>query len=150
MTRGYTPTTCYFLEALWLDHWSSSNRRQRLKPLISTWVATTSSSPALGIFVICQQGRGQRIPRREQTHQAMESPLERRAAGSQGSAGNLSRAANGSRAAPPAGGIRVPGLIHVPWQIRGNQNVSTPATTADFLPTIMWADRRYSRDIAEI
>ena len=38
------------------------------------------------------------------------------------------------------GGIRVPGLIHVPWQIRGNQNVSTPATTADFLPTIMWAD----------
>jgi arylsulfatase A-like enzyme len=31
----------------------------------------------------------------------------------------------------------VPGLIHYPAQIKQNKNVSTPATTADFLPTIM-------------
>ena len=35
------------------------------------------------------------------------------------------------------GGIRVPGMIHVPWAISTNMNISTPATTADFLPTIM-------------
>ena len=34
-------------------------------------------------------------------------------------------------------GIRVPGMIHIPWVILENKNVSTPATTADFLPTIM-------------
>ena len=35
------------------------------------------------------------------------------------------------------GGIRVPGIMHYPRAIRANVNVSTPATTADFLPTIM-------------
>ena len=35
------------------------------------------------------------------------------------------------------GGIRVPGLVHFPLAIRHNVNVTTPATTADFLPTIM-------------
>jgi hypothetical protein len=35
------------------------------------------------------------------------------------------------------GGIRVPGMIHIPWVILENKNISTPATTADFLPTIM-------------
>ena len=35
------------------------------------------------------------------------------------------------------GGIRVPGLVYVPWLVHENKNVSTPATTADFLPTIM-------------
>jgi arylsulfatase A-like enzyme len=34
-------------------------------------------------------------------------------------------------------GIRVPGLMHVPWLISSNKNVSTPATTADFMPTIL-------------
>jgi arylsulfatase A-like enzyme len=28
-------------------------------------------------------------------------------------------------------------MIHIPWVILENKNVSTPATTADFLPTIM-------------
>ena len=35
------------------------------------------------------------------------------------------------------GGIRVPGMIHIPWVILENKNISTPTTTADFLPTIM-------------
>jgi arylsulfatase A-like enzyme len=35
------------------------------------------------------------------------------------------------------GGIRVPGLMHFPSAIRENVNVTTPATSADFLPTIM-------------
>lgn len=35
------------------------------------------------------------------------------------------------------GGIRVPGLMHFPRMITENKNVSTPTTTADFLPTIM-------------
>lgn len=35
------------------------------------------------------------------------------------------------------GGIRIPGMMHAPMLISSNLNVSTPATTADFLPTIM-------------
>jgi arylsulfatase A-like enzyme len=35
------------------------------------------------------------------------------------------------------GGLRVPGLIHYPQVIIGNWNVTTPAITTDFLPTIM-------------
>jgi arylsulfatase A-like enzyme len=35
------------------------------------------------------------------------------------------------------GGIRVPGAFHYPALITANINVTTPATTADFLPTIM-------------
>jgi len=35
------------------------------------------------------------------------------------------------------GGLRVPGLLHFPRAIHEHVNVSTPATTADFLPTIM-------------
>ena len=35
------------------------------------------------------------------------------------------------------GGIRVPGMMHFPRLITANKNVSTPATTADFMPTIM-------------
>lgn len=35
------------------------------------------------------------------------------------------------------GGIRVPGLLHYPRAIASNVNVTTPATTADFLPTIL-------------
>ena len=35
------------------------------------------------------------------------------------------------------GGIRVPGMFHYPPAITRHLNVTTPATTADFLPTIM-------------
>lgn len=28
-------------------------------------------------------------------------------------------------------------MIHIPWVILENKNISTPTTTADFLPTIM-------------
>ena len=35
------------------------------------------------------------------------------------------------------GGIRVPGIMHYPPAIKENMNITTPATTADFLPTIM-------------
>lgn len=35
------------------------------------------------------------------------------------------------------GGIRVPGLVHYPAKIKRNVNVSTPASSSDFLPTIM-------------
>lgn len=35
------------------------------------------------------------------------------------------------------GGIRVPGMFHYPAAISRNMNITTPATTADFLPTIM-------------
>lgn len=35
------------------------------------------------------------------------------------------------------GGIRVPGLMHAPSLISENVNVTSPTTTADFLPTIM-------------
>eukprot|EP01043_Picozoa_sp_COSAG02_P009690 COSAG02_NODE_331_length_24480_cov_22.114720_26_plen_56_part_00 len=28
-------------------------------------------------------------------------------------------------------------MVHIPWVILENMNVSTPTTTADFLPTIM-------------
>ena len=34
------------------------------------------------------------------------------------------------------GGIRVPGIVHFPAAIAENKNVSTPATTADYVPTI--------------
>ena len=43
----------------------------------------------------------------------------------------------GCKASIWEGGIRVPGLLHVPWLIAEHKNVSTPTTTADFLPTIM-------------
>lgn len=35
------------------------------------------------------------------------------------------------------GGIRVPGLVHYPAKIHENKNVSTPAISSDFLPTIL-------------
>merc|ERR1712157_118306 len=35
------------------------------------------------------------------------------------------------------GGIRVPGLMHYPGAIERNVNVTTPAISSDFLPTIM-------------
>ena len=35
------------------------------------------------------------------------------------------------------GGIRTPGIIHSPALINGHRNVTTPAITSDFLPTIM-------------
>jgi hypothetical protein len=35
------------------------------------------------------------------------------------------------------GGIRVPGMFHYPPAIKSNMNITMPATTADFLPTIM-------------
>ena len=35
------------------------------------------------------------------------------------------------------GGIRIPGMVHYPGAITSNMNITTPATTADFLPTIM-------------
>jgi hypothetical protein len=28
-------------------------------------------------------------------------------------------------------------MVHIPWVILENMNISTPTTTADFLPTIM-------------
>ena len=31
----------------------------------------------------------------------------------------------------------MPGMVHIPWVILENKNISTPTTTADFLPTIM-------------
>ena len=31
----------------------------------------------------------------------------------------------------------MPGMIHIPWVILENKNISTPTTTADYLPTIM-------------
>ena len=33
--------------------------------------------------------------------------------------------------------IQVPGIFHYPALVKSNMNISTPATTADFLPTIM-------------
>lgn len=35
------------------------------------------------------------------------------------------------------GGIRVPGLVHYPAKIQQHKNISTPASSSDFLPTIM-------------
>lgn len=35
------------------------------------------------------------------------------------------------------GGIRVPGMVHFPRLISSNKNISTPTTTADFMPTVM-------------
>lgn len=41
------------------------------------------------------------------------------------------------KAAITEGGIRVPGMMHAPMLIQRNMNITTPATTADFLPTLM-------------
>lgn len=43
----------------------------------------------------------------------------------------------GCKASMWEGGIRVPGLVHYPGVILGNLNISMPAVSSDFMPTIM-------------
>lgn len=43
----------------------------------------------------------------------------------------------GCKASMWEGGIRVPGLMHYPGIIKGNFNISMPAVSSDFMPTIM-------------